>query len=80
MALIAIRAVPNVAIHALMLRIRLSFRVANRANKNRVVRGIRVAVGALGIVVWNSEQSVVERGSEPARSCVTCCAGGRKPS
>ena len=74
MALIAIRTIPNVTPHTLMFWIRLSFRVANRANKNRVVRGIRVAVGALGIVVRNSEQSVVERGSEPARRCVACCA------
>ncbi len=80
MALIAIRAVPNVAVHTLMLWIRQSFRVANRANKNRVVRRIRVAVGALGILMRNSEPGVVKRGSEPARSCVTCCACRREPS
>lgn len=80
MALIAIRAVPNVTVHTLMVWIRLSFRMANGANENRVVRRIRVAVGTLRIVMRNSEPGVVERGSEPARSGVTRCACGREPS
>jgi hypothetical protein len=78
MALIAVRAVPNVASHTLMLRIRLSFCVANRANENLIVCRVRMAVGALGIVMRNPEPGVIERGTEPARSRVTCCACRRE--
>ena len=61
-----------------MLWIRLSFRMANRANENLVVRGIRMAVRTLRIVVRNPEPGVIERGPEPARRCMTCCAGCRE--
>jgi hypothetical protein len=74
MALITIRAVPNVVLHARMLWICLSFRMANRANENRIIRRIRVAVRTLRIVVRNPEPGVIERGPEPARCCMTCCA------
>ena len=78
MALVAIRAVPNVVLHARMLWIRLSFRMANGADENLVVCRVRMAIGALRIVMRDAEPRVVEGGSEPARSCVTCCACRRE--
>jgi hypothetical protein len=71
-ALVAIRAVPDIALHARVLGIGLGLGVATGADEDRVIRRIRMAVAAqLGGVMWNLEPSVIERSSQPSRSGVT---------
>lgn len=79
MALIAIRAVVNVPAYAPMLGIRLCLRMAVRAQKNRVVRRVRVAVGAgARISVILRKPCVVKRRSLPCRGAVAGLAGRGK--
>jgi len=60
--------------------VRVPAPMAARALENQVVAWTRVAGGAnaVSIAVINVKPGVVKRGSEPARSRVTCQAGGCK--
>jgi len=66
MALIAVRAVIDIARDALVLLVSLRLPVTNRAGKHRVVRWIRVAVAARTCPsVPHGEPGVVEHSALP---------------
>ena len=78
MALIAVRAVVDIAMHTLVMLVCLLFRVTDRAGKHRVVRWIRVAVAArLCISVVHGEPGVVEFGVQPCLLMTGITVGGK---
>lgn len=80
MALIAVRAVIDIATYTLVLLVGLRLSVTDRAREHSVVRGIRVAVAArLGVAVVHREPCVVEFCVHPCRSVMTRLAGGWEP-
>jgi hypothetical protein len=81
MALIAVLAVVDIALHTLVVLVGLPLGVTNRAGKHRVVRWVRVAVAAgFGATVFHGEPSVVECGVQPCLSVMAGLASGREPS
>ena len=81
-ALIAVRAVIDIARHTLVLLVGLRLAVTNRAGKHRVVRWIRVAVAARTCPsVLNGEPGVVEHSSLPGiRGMAGLASGGESGS
>lgn len=81
MALVAIDAVVNVVLNALMVGIRLALGMTIRAGENGVVIGIRVAgrTNSIRVAVIGWEPSVVEDCTQPRRGVVAGLAGGREP-
>ena len=77
MAAIAIRTVPNIIPNSTVLGICLRFRMAIRADKHRVVRGVGVTVSALRVLVWQPEPGVIEGRSGPSCSVMAglACSG-----
>ncbi len=69
MALIAINAVVDVVLYALMIRVRLALRVAIRAGKHRVVVRVGMTGGAdaIGSAVIRGEPCVVKDRAQPRR-------------
>src|SRR5690242_1589551 len=66
MALIAVRAVVDIAVHTLMVLIGLSLGMTNRAREDRIVRRVGVAVVAsFGAAMIHGEPGVVEGGVRP---------------
>lgn len=78
MARITIRAVPHVALDALVLRICLGLRMAIRADEGRIVRGVGMAIAALSVVMRKRKQGVVKSRAAPASRSVTRGASGRE--
>lgn len=83
MALVAIDAVVDVALHALVISVRLILRVAIGALENGIVVRIRVACGAdiVGVPVIRWEGCVlcvIESCIQPVRRVVARLAGGRE--
>jgi hypothetical protein len=80
MALIAVCAVVHVAAPPRMIRVHLSFGMAGRTGKNRVIRRIRVAIDArsCGPSVPHRKPCVVECRSRPLGRAVACRACGRE--
>jgi len=73
---IAVRAIPDVTLNALMFGIGLRLGMAVGAHEDAVVRRIGMAVTAqLRIVVGNREPGVVEGGSCPTRRGMARLAG-----
>jgi len=81
-ALIAVRAVIDIARHTLVLLVGLRLAVTNRAGKHRVVRWIRVAVAARSCPsVLHGEPGVVEHSSLPGiRGMAGLASGGESSS
>jgi len=80
MTSVAIRAVPHVAADGGVVRSRLGLRVADRADEERVVRRVGVAVAARGrAVVRNPEPGMVERRAGPPCGRVAVLTGRREP-
>ena len=80
MALITVNAVVNVVPDALVVRIRLTLRVAVRARKHGVVVRVRMTGGANSVrpTVVRREVCVIESGVEPARSRMAGGTGSRE--
>jgi hypothetical protein len=80
MALIAIYTIVHVAAPPRMFRVHLSFGVAGRTGKNRVIRRIRVAIAARSCSpsVPHRKPCVVECRSRPLGRAVACRARGRE--
>jgi len=80
MALIAIRAVIDIAADTLMVRVGLALSVTVRTLEHRVIVGIGMAsrTDACGSAMVRREPGVVEGGSKPARRGVTGLAGRRE--
>lgn len=81
-ALIAVRAVIDIARHTLVLLVGLRLAVTNSAGKHRVVRWIRVAVAARTCPsVFHGEPGVVEHSSLPGiRGMAGLASGGESSS
>lgn len=80
-AVVAVRAIPDVSAHALVLRVGLRLRMALGTEKYGIVGRVRVAVAAqLGGVVWNRKPRVIECRTRPRCGCVACLASRRKAS
>src|SRR5450755_2414964 len=83
MTLVAVHAVVNIALDALVVAVRLRFRVAICALENRVVVGICMARSAypIGVAMVDRERgvlSVIERRVQPVRGAVTILASRRE--
>ena len=82
MALVAVRTVVDVSVHALVSLVDLvlvGVFMATEARENQIIGRIRVAgIASTGATVRLREICVIEDGSQPVRGAVAGLAGGRE--